>query len=290
MRKKAFRRAKARRRLIAALIAWVLTVIIVSGAVFMFYKIARYFLDDNEVKATYVEAPYDDRQIVLVENYISRFNGDDEHFFDVVEKEDAEVDLNIKDDPDAYKYIGVTPGSKGLVIVDAGHGGNDGGAVANNVTEKVVNLAIALKLQEELTKRGYTVLMTRTTDEYVGLTARASFANRQDNPVCLVSVHQNSIDESSAVNGVEAWTYKRSGCTELGDAVTEAVANRTGAPNRGTHYRTNLVVTSKTTMPAIIVECSYLTNPGEAEKIASDDYQTLVAKGIADGVDAFAGN
>ena len=187
-------------------------------------------------------------------------------------------------DEDGNWYVASHKGTR----IDAGHGGYDGGAVANGVTEKDVNLSIAYWLKDELTRRGYSIYMTRTDDDFVGLTTRANRANAQDNPVCLISVHQNSIDESSSVHGVEAWTYKREGCTELGDAVCDGVSKRTGAQNRGTNYRTNLVVTSKTTMPAVIVECGYLTNPEEAEMLSEDDYQIKIAKGIADGIDTFS--
>ena len=64
--------------------------------------------------------------------------------------------------------------------------------------------------------------MTRTDDEFVGLNERASKANSVDDPICLISIHQNSLDESEgSAAGLESWTYKREGCIELGDAVIE---------------------------------------------------------------------
>lgn len=284
--KKTFIRKRRRRRRIFALILWIILVLILTGILYLCYKGIMHIYDSSQEKKEYYDVPPDDRNIVLIDNYISRVVYTNEDFFEVShsinDKEEIEAD-----DPDRYLYSDVVPGSKGLVIIDAGHGGYDGGAVANGVTEKDVNLSISYWLKDELTRRGYSIYMTRTDDEYVSLTVRASKANAQDNPVCLISVHQNSIDESSKVNGVEAWTYKRAGCTELGDAVCEGVCNRTGAVNRGTNYRTNLVVTSKTTMPAIIIECGYLTNADEAEKLTEDEYQILIAKGIADGIDNF---
>lgn len=287
MRKKALKRKKKRRRLIAALILWVVFVAVFSSVIYLGYKLVANLVDSSNDKKVFIELAPDDRNIELVDNYLIKEVFDKTDFFEVSHSiEDKEKDT--EKDPDSYLYDGVVPGSRGLVIIDAGHGGYDGGAVANGVTEKDVNLSIAYWLKDELTRRGYSIYMTRTDDDFVGLTTRANRANAQDNPVCLISVHQNSIDESSSVHGVEAWTYKREGCTELGDAVCDGVSKRTGAQNRGTNYRTNLVVTSKTTMPAVIVECGYLTNPEEAEMLSEDDYQIKIAKGIADGIDTFS--
>lgn len=289
LEKKAFIRKRKRRRFIIALILWILFVAAVSSIIYLGYKLVVNLIDSSNEGKVYIELAPDDRDIELVDNYISRVVYDNTDFFEVSHSiEDKEKDY--EENPDQYLYNDVIPGSKGLVIIDAGHGGYDGGAVANGVTEKDVNLSISYWLKDELTRRGYSIYMTRVDDDFVALTTRATKANAQDNPVCLISVHQNSIDESTSVHGVEAWTYKREGCTELGDAVCEGVCNRTGAQNRGTNYRTNLVVTSKTTMPAIIIECGYLTNAEEAEKLSEDDYQILIAKGIADGIDSFKEN
>ena len=89
--------------------------------------------------------------------------------------------------------------TEGLVIVDAGHGGYDGGAEGNGVLEKDVNLEISYKLKDELILRGYNVKMTRSDDSFVGLTQRASIANAQDEPVCLISIHQNSLEASEGL-------------------------------------------------------------------------------------------
>ncbi len=180
-----------------------------------------------------------------------------------------------------------TPVKKGLVIVDAGHGGMDSGTFSGDVLEKDLNLSIAFWVKEELENKGYDVYMTRTGDDFVGLQERANIANSLESPKCLVSVHQNFCDDAVEPSGVESWTYDRSGCEELGNALTAAAAETTGARNRGTQFRTNLVVTSKTTMPAVIFECGYLSNPDETAKLTTEEYQVLMARGIANGVEKF---
>lgn len=243
-----------------------------------------YLRDKSNAKKIFVDCPDTGIQITLVENVFAA-ETEDEAFFEIDESKQDE-----KTDSRKNKYANVIPGSKGLVIVDAGHGGYDGGADDNGVVEKDINLSISYKLRDELEMRGYSVYLTRPNDEFVGLTQRASLANSLDNPLCLISVHQNSVDDASSVCGIEAWTYDRAGCTELGDAVCEGASKATRAQNRGTNYRTNLVVTSKTTMPAIIIECGYLTNPDEAAKLCTEEYQNKLAIGITDGIEAFTGS
>ena len=188
-------------------------------------------------------------------------------------------------DPKVYEYA--IPGEKGLIVVDAGHGGYDGGADNNGVFEKDINYDIACWVREELELRGYKVVMTRTDDSFIGLAKRAQIANDEKDALCFVSVHQNSIEGYDYIRGVEAWTHNREGCTELAEALAAGVAEMTDAENRGVSYRNALVVCRDTKMPAAIIECGYLSNPEELELLQQTDYQVNVARGIANGVDAF---
>ena len=287
-RKKAFIRKRKRKRLLVILslfaVALGLLVLIVCLTVGLIKKLIR----DHDEKMAYVEYTGEYADVWLVDNSNTGRNGQ-VLFYEIEDTpEDNTAADTITPDPKAEKYKDIIPGSKGLVIVDAGHGGYDGGAEANGVLEKDLNLEISYKLKNELILRGYTVYLTRPEDEFVGLNERASLANRQDDPVCLISIHQNSLDEEEgSASGLESWTYNREGCIELGDAVAEAVSKKTGTRNRGTRTRTNLVVTSKTTMPAIIFECGYVTDAEEAKKLADDKYQELIVEGIVDGIDQF---
>ena len=287
-RKKAFIRKRKRKRLLVILsmfaVALGLLVLIVCLTVGLIKKLIK----DHDEKMAYVEYTGEYADVWLVDNSNTGRNGQ-ALFYEIEDTpEDNTAADTITPDPKAEKYKDIIPGSKGLVIVDAGHGGYDGGAEANGVLEKNLNLEISYKLKDELILRGYTVYLTRPEDEFVGLNERASLANRQDDPVCLISIHQNSLDEEEgSASGLESWTYNREGCIELGDAVAEAVSKKTGTRNRGTRTRTNLVVTSKTTMPAIIFECGYVTDAEEAKKLADDKYQELIVEGIVDGIDQF---
>ena len=176
---------------------------------------------------------------------------------------------------------------QGLIIVDAGHGGEDGGAVSSYSNESTINLDIAYWLKEELLNRGYSVYMTRIDDTFVGLNARATLANAQTDALAMVSIHQNAYPEDTTVRGVEAHTYEREGCGELGALLSKHVATAVSATDRGVFYHSNLVVTSKTTMPSVIIECGYMTNDEEAYLLTQQDYQIKIARGIADALDEF---
>jgi len=293
LRKKAFIKKRKRKRFIitVAFLA-VIALLLIMGIVGL-VNLIKNKVAERELLMTYVDCRPEDDNVVLVDNSLVGRSGTGAFF--ELDETDPEKDLSgeaeVITDPKAEKYKDIVPGSKGLVIVDAGHGGYDGGAEANGLLEKEVNLDIAFKLKAELELRGYSVAMTRTEDIFVGLTQRASIANSLNDPLCLISIHQNSLEASEgSANGMESWTYDREGCEELGDAIVDATASKTGARNRGTHFRKNLVVTSKTTMPAIIFECGYLTDAGEAEKLGDSGYREIMVEGIVDGVDDFCTN
>lgn len=263
-RKQAFIRKRKRKRAFVILSFFAVVLILLLIIILLLINFIKKKYAEHVEAITYKDYVGECHDVWLVDNSSRPGLGSGEAFFEIVDTGDkTEVDLK------ALKYKDIIPGSKGLVIVDAGHGGYDGGADGNGVLEKTVNLEISYKLKEELILRGYTVKITRPDDEFVGLTQRASIANAQDDPVCLISIHQNSLEASEgAASGMEAWTYRREGCEELGNIILEAACKKTGAKNRGTHFRTNLVVTSRTTMPAIIFECGYVTDATEAEKLA----------------------
>lgn len=281
-RKKAFKRKRRRMRRIFALCFLCFILALGILALYGAYRGIRFLYDSYMERVTFVDYSGDGREIWLVDNVYSS-DDDESAFYEIIRTEKTDNE----EEDDYSQYAGIEPGSRGLIIVDAGHGGYDGGAENNGIIEKNINLSIAYCLRDELVKRGYKVYMTRPDDEFVGLQQRASLANSLTNPKCLISIHQNSVDDYEAVCGMEAWTYDRSGCTELGNIICEEASKTTGAANRGTNYRTNLVVTSKTTMPAIIFECGYLSNYNEANLLNSAEYQKKISKGIANGVDRF---
>jgi len=176
---------------------------------------------------------------------------------------------------------------RGLVVIDPGHGGRDVGGVGNGVQEKDLVLPISLRLGRALQNMGYTVEYTRTTDVEIDLEPRVQFANRLQADVFL-SIHANSLaSPNSSVSGVE--TYHAPGATlgfALATMVHQQVISATGARDRGVRSARFYVI-RHTTMPAILLETGFVTNPQEAANLSNPAYQERLAQGTAQGVDQF---
>ena len=176
---------------------------------------------------------------------------------------------------------------QGLVVIDPGHGGPDVGATRNGVYEKDIVLAISGQLGRILQQMGYSVMYTRTEDIDLDLEPRVQMAENA-RASAFISVHVNSLDaNASAVNGVE--TYHSPGASlgkSLAQAVHEQIIASTGANDRGVKPARFHVIT-KTSMPAILVETGFITNPSEVSKLVTTAYQQRLAEAIARGVDQF---
>ncbi|NUN65734.1 N-acetylmuramoyl-L-alanine amidase [Pseudanabaena biceps] len=176
---------------------------------------------------------------------------------------------------------------RGLIFIDAGHGGNDPGAVANGIQEKDVVLPISLKLGQALQSMGYTVYYTRTNDVEIDLEPRVAAAERVNADV-FVSIHANSLAPgNSGISGVETYHSRTSTVgRELASYVHSQVISGTGASDRSVRGA-GFYVIAKTSMPAILVETGFVTNPTEARNLDNPSYQKLMADAIARGVDQF---
>ncbi len=183
-----------------------------------------------------------------------------------------------------------------LVVVDAGHGGHDGGAVANGVTEKNLSLDIANRLKKELEATGLRVLMTRRGDSFLSLDERAALAGAHEADA-FVSVHLNTDGEGSAAEGIETYfaetkslsARQRPGMGEGADfaaVVQRLVCGSTQAENRGIKARDYAVV-ARAACPAVLVECGFITSARESVRLKQAGYRDQVASGIARGVVLF---
>ena len=186
------------------------------------------------------------------------------------------------------------------ITIDAGHGGNDSGAIGpTGVTEKSVTLRVALALQKILTSEGATVYMTRTTDTEVSpkgaaasdieeLQARCDVANQHYSDI-FISIHMDSFTNGAA-KGTTGYYYalgsKKS--RDLADKVRAGVIDQIGTPSRGTQS-CNFYVVKHTDMPATLVEVAFISNPTEEKLMNSEDGVQKAAQGIADGIADFFG-
>ena len=168
-----------------------------------------------------------------------------------------------------------------IVVVDAGHGGFDrGGIPGQSVAEKTMTLDVAQRLKAVLAAYGYRVVMTRDSDVFVPLGTRVAIANSYRNAI-FICIHFNAAPRGSA-NGVETYFYS-SQSLPLASAIHYYVAGGAPTPNRGVRRRGYFVL-RRTTIPAVLVECGFLTNPTEAQYALSALYRQKLAEEIARGI------
>ncbi len=186
-----------------------------------------------------------------------------------------------------------TDKSNKLIVIDAGHGGRDPGASSvTKRTEKELNLSISLKLQRKLEDLGYSIIMTRDTDEYIDLYERARIAN-DSNADLFVSIHGNA-STSSVHKGIQVLycpafdsEIKESDQHPFAKSIMEALLAGTGAIDKGIIQRPNLVVLRETKMPAVIVETGFISNPEEEKILYTEKYQDKIVESIVKGIEDY---
>lgn len=171
------------------------------------------------------------------------------------------------------------------VVVDAGHGGKDLGANREGVYEKYLNLSVALKVKQALEARGVTVHMTRNTDKFLELSQITGITNRI-RPDAFVSVHTNASVNATA-RGLETY-YFTPQSRDLAQRVHRRMVNSIPSPDRGVRTARFYVV-HHTTVPAILCEMGYISNPQERSELQSEARQRATAEAIAQGVVEFLG-
>lgn len=189
---------------------------------------------------------------------------------------------------------------KSVLVIDPGHGGIDGGAVAADGTrESGVNLAIAQKMAAVAGLYGQEVVMTRSSEEsdvsladyseHDSLVRRAELANDTPGGV-LISVHQNNYPTAEPT-GAEVLYAATDGSRALGLAAQKNLLDFADPENRrvAAPAPEKLLLTSSVTCPAILAECGFLSNPGEAAKLVSDDYQLKLACALTAAYLQYAG-
>lgn len=181
-------------------------------------------------------------------------------------------------------YWGHRPGPKGFttVILDAGHGGKDPGAISRHTGAREKDLALdtVKRVQSKLRGKVNVVLM-RSSDEFVDLDDRVARASRKDGTI-LVSIHYNS--GASSMRGPELYWWRVDSwglATRLQRNLEAAVPSESG--NRG-QVRRRLRLTRNPNVPSVLVECGYLSNPAEARMCNSAGYRDKLASAIAGAI------
>ena len=167
------------------------------------------------------------------------------------------------------------------VVVDAGHGGKDSGAVRrSSPAEKVIALDVAQRLNRRLRASRFTTVMTRNSDVFIPLDQRVAIGNRQANSI-FVSVHFNDSGRRSA-RGVETY-YASPYARSLAERIQRKLLTLPGTSGGGVRTA-NFRVIRNASYPSVLVECGYLSNPSEARKSRSSDYRELLAARIAEAI------
>ena len=176
------------------------------------------------------------------------------------------------------------------IVVDAGHGGNDKGSIDSTETvyEKDIAIQIAKKVASRLGRESdVNVIMTRTEDKYVSLEERAEIAKRA-NADALVSIHLNAQKKFGDANGLETW-YRNGatdGSKELASSVQQTTASYVEIMSRGI-LRNSFEILRETTMPAVLIECGFITNVSDMKKLKDPNFQDMLAEGIMQGTLTF---
>ena len=169
------------------------------------------------------------------------------------------------------------------IMLDAGHGGKDPGAVYNGRQEKDDTLALTLAVGEILQGRGIDVLYTRTTDVYESPYQKAMEANEAGADF-FVSIHRNSYPTDNTASGVETLVYDRSGLKlQMAENIDEQL-EAIGFVNLGVKERPGLVVLRRTRMPAVLVEAGFINSNTDNQLFDDnfDDIALAIAEGILD--------
>lgn len=167
------------------------------------------------------------------------------------------------------------------VVIDPGHGGFDrGGIPRQRVAEKAMTLDVAQRLQKRLRRAGYRVVMTRESDVFIPLGERVRIASRYRDAI-FISVHFNSATREGA-NGIETYYYSTQSAKLAAD-IHRHVVSGTTTENRGIRRR-GYYVLRRSSVPAVLVECGFLTNPTESRMALDSSYRQRLADRIADGI------
>lgn len=176
-----------------------------------------------------------------------------------------------------------------IIVIDPGHGGEDPGKVGvNDALEKEINLQVGMKLKELLEDDGIQIVMTRE-DDSVPSSKREDLANRIDlinevTPDLVVCIHQNSFTDQT-VAGPQVFYHGSSDVSkEIAQTLQEELWLIDEDHKREIKGNESYFMLSETKVPTVIVECGFLSNAEDAEKLVSEDYQKEIANAIYMGI------
>ncbi|MGN0489105.1 MAG: N-acetylmuramoyl-L-alanine amidase [Ruminococcus sp.] len=180
------------------------------------------------------------------------------------------------------------------VVIDPGHGGEDGGAVANGIVEKDINLSISKKLKSVFSSSGFNVVLIRDKDEMINtdgdtigskkvsdMKNRLSIYNQNENNV-VISIHQNKFTQEKYSGAQVFYSFKNSKSEVLAQSIRNSIVTYIQPDNNRECKKTtkDIYLLYNANVPSVIVECGFISNVAEAEKLKTDDYQNQLAYSI----------
>jgi len=185
------------------------------------------------------------------------------------------------------------------IVIDAGHGGEDGGCEGNGLVEKDLNLDIAMRLASLFHKSGINTVMTRETDillydvnsDYEGkkkaqdVRRRLQIANEQNNPL-LVSIHMNYFAQTQ-YSGLQVWYSKNDPRSRTLANLIQSSVKSSLQPNNKRAVKeadSSIFLLHNANFPALLIECGFLSNPEEARALAEEDYRQKLAESIFNAI------
>lgn len=180
------------------------------------------------------------------------------------------------------------------IFIDAGHGGNDNGANSNNVLEDEINLKISISLAKELIDKGAYVLMSRTGDYDLAslyqtnrkredLKKRVQMIN-DSKPDAFISIHLNKY-QSSSIEGAQVFFQNNEDSKFLANAIQNQLnilCSKKRNSKQGDYY-----ILNNASYTGVIIECGFLSNDNEREKLTTESYQNILAKKISDALSLY---
>lgn len=185
--------------------------------------------------------------------------------------------------------------SKKVIVIDAGHGGKDPGKIGiDGQIEKEINLQIAEILKVFLEMDGFEVIMTRTDDNGLydedasnkkvqDMKRRIQMIEEAD-PLLVVSIHQNSYPEAYVKGGQVFYYGTSTDSKSLAETIQKQLKELDPENHREAKANTSYYLLKKTSKPIVIVECGFLSNPDEAQKLSDEHYQEKLAFKIFMGI------
>lgn len=169
------------------------------------------------------------------------------------------------------------------IVLDAGHGGLDGGCSFGDLVEKDVSLAVTLALGEYLEAKGVQVVYTRREDDSLSLSERANLVNGEE-PDFLFSIHCNSYEEDASIRGLEIHYQKgRQEGKTMAEQIGGWLEENTSIEVRDAKEN-NLQILRETSVKAVLIELGFLTNAADRQILSSQEQRDELVKALADGI------